>query len=81
MKLLKNQSSVSSDGYVTIPLSELKRLIFLENGVVNYSGGVFNIMNRINNVDTQDMSSEIIMLLGDLKCYFRDIIICGRLID
>lgn len=64
---------------ITIPSNELKRLHFLENGVVNYSGGVFKIVERLNNINTQGMSPEAISLLDDLKCYFRDIIVCANL--
>ncbi|TNL04455.1 hypothetical protein CYD30_23670 [Kosakonia cowanii] len=62
-------------------MREVKRLQLLENGVKNYSGGIFKLHDRVRSVlMSKDIDPvEILSLLKDLSLYFRDLKIVGRL--
>lgn len=64
-------------------MRELKRLQLLDNGVRNYSGGIYTLHKRIERlIHCGEFDySEIRTLLKDLSVYLRDLKIVGRIED
>jgi hypothetical protein len=60
---------------------EIERLQKLENGVRNYSGGIYALHDRINTILLKDnrSSEETFSLLKDISVYLRDLKIAGKL--
>lgn len=59
----------------------LMRLKKLENGVKNYSGGIFSLHERVNVTLLKENhhSEATTLLLKDISVYLRDLIIVGQL--
>lgn len=60
---------------------ERMRLQKLENGVKNYSGGIFSLHERVNAtlLNENQNSETTALLLKDVSVYLRDLIIAGQL--
>lgn len=54
---------------------ELARLRILENAIINYGGGVFVLLYRLENIFID--SDDTILLINDLISYFTDLLHAG----
>ena len=70
-----------SDTKINTISQELSRLRKLENAVRNYSGGIFNLHDRVNSVlsSPHPHLGEIDKLLNDLSVYLRDLKVAGNI--
>lgn len=61
--------------------NELMRLYKLENGVKNYSGGIYSLHERVNAalLNKNQKNQAIESLLKDVSNYLRDLKIAGQL--
>ncbi|WP_312278487.1 hypothetical protein [Kosakonia cowanii] len=70
---------VSFNRIINYDSSEFRRLILVENAVINYSGGVYSLIERLEyeiNHSAKALSigeKRLTQLLTDLKYYFRDV--------
>lgn len=68
------------ESYSVLFDNEWRRLKLLENAVTNYSGGIENLLERINKQthSPQCLDFETFALLKDMGSYLRDIKIIIR---
>lgn len=64
-----------------LPTSEWRRLRLLENAVINYGGGLFTLLGRVENQATlhQKDCPEVAALLSEIAGYLHDVAIAGHL--